>query len=35
MRDMRITKRVVDNLEASDKEYVAWDFLTYLVLEFA
>ena len=25
MRDMRITKRVVDNLKASDKEYVAWD----------
>ena len=25
MRDMRLTKRVVDNLEASETEYVAWD----------
>ena len=25
MRDMRLTKRVVDSLEASDTEYVAWD----------
>jgi integrase len=25
MRDMRITKRVVDSLKATDKDYVAWD----------
>ena len=25
MRDMRLTKRIVDNLEASETEYVAWD----------
>jgi hypothetical protein len=25
MRDMRITKKVVDSLKATDNDYVAWD----------